>query len=78
MQVNMLDAKNQLSKLVKAAVAGTEVIIASNGEPQVRLVPCATSPGLQRWGAWAGQSVGLDDAFSDETDAQARQLFGLS
>lgn len=77
MQVNMLDAKNQLSKLVKAAVAGTEVIIASNGEPQVRLVPCAASPGLRRWGAWVGESVNLDDAFSDETDAQARQLFGL-
>ena len=28
MQVNMLDAKNQLSKLVKAAVDGENVVIA--------------------------------------------------
>ena len=33
MQVNMLDAKNQLSRLVKEAVAGEDVVIASNGTP---------------------------------------------
>jgi hypothetical protein len=36
MQVNMLEAKNQLSKLVKAALAGEEVIIANHGVPAVR------------------------------------------
>jgi prevent-host-death family protein len=35
----MLEAKNQLSRLVKAALAGEEVIIASHGQPRVRLVP---------------------------------------
>lgn len=39
MQVNMLEAKNQLSKLVKAAQAGEEVIIANHGVPAVRLQP---------------------------------------
>lgn len=39
MQVNMLEAKNQLSKLVKAAQAGEEVIIANHGVPAVRLLP---------------------------------------
>jgi prevent-host-death family protein len=39
MQVNVLDAKSQLSKLVKAALEGEEVIIARNGEPMVKLVP---------------------------------------
>jgi prevent-host-death family protein len=39
MQVNILEAKNQLSKLVKAAASGTEVIIASNGKPVAKLVP---------------------------------------
>jgi prevent-host-death family protein len=48
MQVNMLEAKNQLSKLVKAAVSGEEVIIASHGQPQVQLVPCVASPGLRQ------------------------------
>jgi prevent-host-death family protein len=37
MQVNMLEAKSQLSRLVKAAQAGEEVIIANHGVPAVRL-----------------------------------------
>jgi prevent-host-death family protein len=53
MQVNMLEAKSQLSKLVKAALEGKEIIIASKGKAQVRLVPCAPSPGLGNWGVWA-------------------------
>ena len=41
MKVNMLEAKSQLSRLVKEALDGEEVIIASNGEPMVKLVPVA-------------------------------------
>lgn len=77
MQVNMLEAKNQLSKLVKAAVSGEEIIIASHGQPQVRLVPCQTPPGLRHWGALAGQSTDtdIDTAFSAQTDAEVLNLF---
>lgn len=39
MQVNILEAKNKLSQLVKRAQAGEDVIIANRGEPVVRLVP---------------------------------------
>ena len=39
MQVNILEAKNQLSRLVKRAQAGEEVVIANRGEPVARLVP---------------------------------------
>ena len=39
MQVNILEAKNKLSQLVKRAQAGEEVIIANRGVPVVRLVP---------------------------------------
>ena len=77
MQVNMLEAKNQLSKLGKAAEAGDEVIIASHGEPLVRLVPCGSPPGLSRWGSWAERGLELDAAFSDEADAEAGRLLGL-
>ncbi len=52
-QVNMLDAKNQLSKLVKAALAGEDVIIASNGVPMVRLVPVKIQTKLRKPGAWS-------------------------
>lgn len=38
MQVNILDAKNRLSQLVKSAQAGEEVIIANRGVPVARLV----------------------------------------
>jgi prevent-host-death family protein len=39
MQVNILEAKNRLSQLVKRAAAGEEVVIANRGKPVVRLVP---------------------------------------
>lgn len=51
-QVNMLEAKNQLSKLVKAAVAGEDVVIASNGVPMVRLVPVKARRKPRKPGAW--------------------------
>jgi len=37
-QVNILEAKNRLSQLVKAAQAGEEVVIANRGHPVARLV----------------------------------------
>ncbi|MFN3884379.1 MAG: type II toxin-antitoxin system Phd/YefM family antitoxin, partial [Rhodocyclaceae bacterium] len=46
MQVNMLEAKNQLSRLVQAAEAGEEVVIARNGVPVARLLPFAKPVGL--------------------------------
>lgn len=39
MQVNILEAKNKLSRLVKRAQAGEEVVIANRGKPVARLVP---------------------------------------
>jgi prevent-host-death family protein len=39
MKVNVLEAKNRLSELIRAAQAGEEVIIANRGEPIVRLIP---------------------------------------
>ena len=39
MKVNVLDAKNRLSELIRSAHAGEEVIIANRGEPVARLVP---------------------------------------
>jgi len=53
MQCNMLEAKNQLSKLVQAALAGEDVVIANKGVPVVRLVKVG-KPGIARKpGAWA-------------------------
>jgi len=45
-QVNMLEAKTQLSKLVDAVESGAEeeIVIARDGKPAARLVAVATSP----------------------------------
>jgi len=37
-QVNLYEAKTQLSKLIQEAIRGEEIVIAKNGEPQVMLV----------------------------------------
>lgn len=39
MQVNVHEAKTQLSKLIEAALRGEEVIIARDGKPAVRMEP---------------------------------------
>ena len=42
MQVNIYDAKTNLSALLDKAVAGEEVIIARAGKPLARLMPVTT------------------------------------
>jgi prevent-host-death family protein len=67
MLVNVLEAKTNLSKLMAAAVAGEEVILANRGEPVVRLVPVEKKPHRTTgFGAWAHikQPKGYDD-FTD-------------
>jgi prevent-host-death family protein len=39
---NIAEAKARLPELVQRAARGEEIIIARNGEPQVRLVPFST------------------------------------
>lgn len=41
---NVAEAKAQLSRLLDAALAGEEVIVARAGRPLVRLVPLSTPP----------------------------------
>lgn len=43
MQVNVHEAKSQLSKLIEAALRGEEVIIARDNKPVVRLVAVTRS-----------------------------------
>lgn len=75
MKVNMLDAKNQLSRLVKDALAGKDVVIASNGEPMVRLVPVARKDQLGGWGALKQFRDGVDEAFTPEVDSSVALAF---
>ena len=77
MKVNMLEAKSQLSKLVKAALEGEEVVIARDGTPAVRLVPIAKKGGLAGWGKLRKFAAAVDAAFTPEVEAEvARSLEG--
>ena len=55
MQVNILEAKNRLSQLIKYAQAGDEVVIANRGYPVARLVPAkvadaaGATPDFLKW-----------------------------
>jgi prevent-host-death family protein len=70
MQVNILDAKNRLSQLVKSAQAGEEVIIANRGTPVARLV--ATKAGRTASGEVASGGI-LDWLSQHALPAHARR-----
>ncbi len=74
MQVNMLEAKNQLSKLVKAALQGEDVVIAKHGQPMVRLVKLVDQPKTRGYGAWKHLPPPDDDWDSPETNAAIAKL----
>ena len=77
MKVNMLEAKNQLSRLVKNTLEGEDVVIANNGEPMVRLVPVAKKGHLRGWGKLKRFRTAVDAAFTTEIDKEiARSLKG--
>lgn len=82
MQYNTLEARNQLSKLIDAALAGEEVVIARRGKPAVRLTPVAAEgeieerPGNPAWIAQWLRENPIDPEWamtSEEADAYLRE-----
>jgi len=68
MEVNIHQAKSQLSKLIERARSGDEVIIAKAGKPVVKLVPVERGS-RREFGSAAGQITfqeGWDDPLTDE------------
>ncbi len=53
--VNIHAAKTQLSRLVDAAAAGEEIVIARAGRPVAKLVPVEARPRRRQLGALAGK-----------------------
>ena len=53
--VNIHAAKTQLSRLVDAAAAGEEIIIAKSGKPMARLGPLVEARRKRRLGVLAGK-----------------------
>lgn len=69
MQFNMLEARNQLSKLVQAALAGEDVVIANKGVPVVRLVKVGARDVARKPGAWSGLPKAKADWDTPATNA---------
>ena len=65
MQVNIHEAKTHLSRLIKRALAGEEVIIAKRRKPLVRLEVIASEDEAPRLGAARGLVLWMDDDFDD-------------
>ncbi len=64
-QVNVYEAKTQLSKLLEEVEGGGEVVIARNGKPVARLVPLQRSSPDRVPGGWEGK-VWIADDFDDQ------------
>lgn len=59
--VGMHEAKTTLSRLVKAAQSGEEVLITQRGKPAVKLQPVRPLPRKSLFGALEGQIWMADD-----------------
>lgn len=77
MQVNMLEAKNTLSRLVAAAERGEDVILARDGKPVAKIVRYQP-PSVKQPGAWKGKAKVSPDWDSPETNAEIAALFEQS
>lgn len=60
MNVNVLDAKTNLSKLIQRALNGEDIVLARNGTPAVRLVPISRAKALRPMGLG---KIEVDDDF---------------
>ena len=71
-QVNLYEAKSQLSRLVDRAAAGEEIVIAKGGRPLARLVPLVVRTAPRQLGMLAGQvriGTDFDDPLPDDIAA---------
>lgn len=68
MQVNIHEAKTNLSKLIRLAEAGEEVIIARDGVPVVKLTPVAAEPPRRQLGIAEGFVLYMADDFDAPLD----------
>ncbi len=66
-KVNMHEAKTNLSKLVRSALEGEDVVIARHGKPMVRLVPFHAPEGLRPVGLHRLPPEEATEAFFEES-----------
>jgi prevent-host-death family protein len=75
-QVNLYEAKTDLSALVEQAAAGEEIIIAKNGKPKAKLVAITQKEQRPppRFGVWDHYGWKLPDNFNDP-DPEIEAMF---
>jgi len=68
LQVNIHEAKTQLSKLIQAAVNGKQVIIARDNKPIVRLEVLPEARSHRKIGNAKGLILSMSDNFDEPLD----------
>ena len=74
-QVNIHEAKTNLSKLLERVAAGEEIVIARAGKPTAKLVKYEEPPAKRELGFLRGQVWFADDWDSDEVNDEITRLF---
>jgi len=74
MEINIHEAKTNLSKLLERVAMGEEVIIAKAGKPVAKLVPLDSQPKRRILGSAKGEFVVPDD-FNDPLPKEIEDLF---
>jgi len=74
MEVNIHEAKTNLSRLLERVALGEEVIIAKAGKPVAKLVPVSTRPKKRMLGSAKGQFIVPED-FNDPLPKEIEDLF---
>ena len=74
MKYTVHQAKTNLSRLLKEAAAGRDVIIARGDEPLAQLVPVGKARRKRQPGSIAGQITYAPDAFAPLTDREMTEL----
>ena len=77
-QVDIHQAKTELSKLVERAEAGEEIVIARAGKPAAKLVPLTASRSHRRLGPLDGKFQIPDDFNAPLPDSVVRVFEGRS
>ena len=75
MSYTVHEAKTNLSKLIKEAESGKEVVITRGKQPVAKIIPINSASGKKRVpGSLKGQIWAAPDAFDPLTDEEMREL----
>ena len=74
MSYTVHQAKTNLSRLIKEAEKGTEVVITRGKKPVVKLVPITSASKKRVPGSMKGQIWSAPEAFDPLTDEEMREL----